>query len=154
MDRKPVVIVDPHFRRMEEIFAPADLARLHALVDVVWGRDEPMPLDQAYAALTAADAIVCADWRYGDALDQARSLRAILGVSGAFPSNLDYDRCFERRIRVLSAAPAFARQVAEMALGMALAAGREIVAGDRAMRAGSEQWLWAGNQFLRHSQPQ
>jgi phosphoglycerate dehydrogenase-like enzyme len=146
MATKPIVVVDPHFRRMEEIFAASDLARLHALVEVVWGRDEPMPLDEARDALTSADAIVCTDWRYGDVLDQARVLRAILGVSGAFPRNLDYDQCFERRIRVLSAAPAFARQVAEMALGMALASSREIVAGDRAMRAGSEQWLWAGNQ--------
>jgi phosphoglycerate dehydrogenase-like enzyme len=131
---------------MEESYAPSDLARLHALVEVVWGRDEPMPLDQARDALTTAEAIICTDWRYGDGLDHARALRAVLGVSGAFPANLDYDQCFERRIRVLSAAPAFARQVAEMALGMALAASREIVAGDRAMRAGSEQWLWAGNQ--------
>jgi phosphoglycerate dehydrogenase-like enzyme len=104
-----------------------------------------MPLDQAREALSSAAAIVCSEWRYGDALDDARSLRAILSVSGAFPNQLDYDRCFERRIRVLSVAPAFARQVAEMALGMALAASREIVAGDRAMRAGTEQWLWAGH---------
>jgi phosphoglycerate dehydrogenase-like enzyme len=33
-----------------------------------------------------------------------------------------------------------------MALGMALAARREIVVGDRAMRAGTEQWRAAGNQ--------
>jgi phosphoglycerate dehydrogenase-like enzyme len=131
---------------MEEIFAPPDLARLHALVEVVWGRDEPMPPDQARDALTTADAIVCSEWRYGDALDHARALRAILGVSGAFPYKLDYDQCFERHIRVLSAAPAFGRQVAEMALGMALAASREIAAGDRAMRAGIEQWRAAGNQ--------
>jgi phosphoglycerate dehydrogenase-like enzyme len=145
MAAKPIVVVDPHFRRMEEIFAPPDLARLHALVEVIWGRDEPMPLEQARDALSSAAAIVCSEWRYGDALNDARSLRAILSVSGAFLNKLDYDQCFERRIRVLSAAPAFARQVAEMALGMALAASREIVAGDRAMRAGTEQWLWAGN---------
>src|SRR5262245_29905012 len=146
MAAKPIVVVDPHFRRMEEIFAAADLARLHALVEVVWGRDEPMPPDQARDALTTADAIVCSEWRYGDALAHAGALRAVLSVSGAFPNQLDYDQCFERRIRVLSAAPAFGRQVAEMALGMALAAGREIVAGDRAMRAGTEEWLWAGNR--------
>ena len=37
------VILDPAFRRMEEIFHPDDLARLHAVCDVVWGKDEPMP---------------------------------------------------------------------------------------------------------------
>jgi phosphoglycerate dehydrogenase-like enzyme len=46
---------------------------------------------------------------------------------------------------VLSAAPAFGPQVAEMALGLALSAAREITAGDRAMRAGTERWLHAGN---------
>jgi phosphoglycerate dehydrogenase-like enzyme len=91
----------------------------------------------------------------GDALNHGRSLRAILSVSGAFPNKLDYDQCFEQRIRVLSAAPAFARQVAEMALGMALAASREIVAGDRAMRDGTERWLAAGNvgTFMLYGQP-
>ena len=39
-------------------------------------------------------------------------------VSGGFPLNLDYEACYERRIRVLSAAPGFARQVAEFSLGL------------------------------------
>jgi phosphoglycerate dehydrogenase-like enzyme len=145
MATKPCVIVDPHFRRMAEIFTAADLARLHELAEVVWGRDEPMPEAEARAALTTAEAIVCAGWRYGDALREAANLRAILTVSGAFPVAFDYPQCFARNIRVLSAASAFGPQVAEMALGLALAAGREIVSGDRAMRAGNEQWLHAGN---------
>lgn len=145
MPDKPRVVVDPHFRRMGEIFATEDLDRLHSLVNVVWGQDEPMPLDAAREALATAQAVVCADWRYGDALGQAPRLRAILTVSGGFPRELDYAQCFARGIRVLSAAPAFGRPVAEMALGMALAASRDIVAGDRAMRAGVEQWQHAGN---------
>jgi phosphoglycerate dehydrogenase-like enzyme len=42
-----------------------------------------------------------------------------------------------------------------MALGMALAASREIVAGDQAMRTGNEKWLHAGNEttFLLYGQP-
>ena len=51
MIQKPRVVVDPHFRSMGEIFSPADLARLHELVEVVWGHDEPMPLDEARTAL-------------------------------------------------------------------------------------------------------
>ena len=43
MADKPSVIVDPHFRKMAEIFSPADLRRLNELVTVVWGKDEPMP---------------------------------------------------------------------------------------------------------------
>lgn len=145
MTDKSVVIVDPHGRRMDEIFSPVDRTRLEELVEVVGGHDEPMPVDQFVAALPRAVAVVCANWRYGDVLGRATSLRAIIGVSGGFPAQLDYDACFDRRIRVLSSAPAFGPQVAEMALGMALAAGREIVAGDRAMREGTEQWLHAGN---------
>lgn len=155
MSSKPAVLVDPHFRRMSEIFSAADLRRLHDTVEVIWGRDEPMPADAAREALRRAVAVVCAEWRYGDALDEAESLRAILGVSGAFPRGLDYDRCFARGTRVLSAAPAFGPQVAEMALGMALALSREIVIGDAAMRVSQERYLHAGNEstFLLYGKP-
>jgi phosphoglycerate dehydrogenase-like enzyme len=142
---RPPVVVDPHFRRMDEIFSPADLARLHETVEVIWGKDEPMPLPEARAALTKSLAVLCSGWRYGDILDSAPHLRAIVDVSGGFSPALDYHRCFARGIHVLSAAPAFGRAVAEMALGMALAASREIVAGDRAMREGTEAWQHAGN---------
>ncbi len=146
MPTKPLVIVDPHFRRMAEIFSPHDLARLYDVVEVVGGKDEPMPLDDFNQAIGNAQAVICADWRYGDeALANAVNLRAILTVSGGFPHNLNYDECFSRKIRVLSAAPAFARSVAEMSLALALSASRDIAAGDRAMRAGNEVWLHAGN---------
>jgi phosphoglycerate dehydrogenase-like enzyme len=145
MTSKPQVVVDPHFRSMQEIFAPADLERLHAIVEVIWGRDEPMPLDAARAALEDAIAILSSNWRYGALPDAAVNLRAIIDVSGGFPQTLDYAHCFARGIRVLSAAPAFGPQVAEMALAMALAASREIVMGDQAMRMGEERWLKAGN---------
>lgn len=153
---KPRVLVDPHGRRMAEIFAPDDLVRLHDLAEVVWGRDEPMPLDAARAALRSAVAVVCGTWRYGDAaLAEAADLRAILTVSGAFPVEFDYPQAFARNIRVLSAAPAFGPQVAELALALALAAGRDLVAADRAMRAGEERWLHAGNEgtFLLYGKP-
>ena len=155
MTTKPRVVLDPHFRTMQEIFSPADLARLHAIVQVIWGRDEVMPRDAARTALEDAIAIISAGWRYGDLPADTGNLRAIIDVSGGFPQTLDYARCFANGIRVLSAAPAFGPQVAEMALGMALAASREIVAGDRAMRAGDERWLHAGNAttFLLYGRP-
>lgn len=152
---KPIVLVDPYFRRMEEIFSTVDLARLYDLVEVVWGKDEPMPPEAARETLAQATAVVCATWRYEESLYHAPHLRAILTVSGGFPLNFDYDYCFAHNIQVLTAAPAFARSVAEMALGMALACSRDIAAGDRAMRAGSERWLHAGNvdTFLLYDQP-
>jgi len=141
----PVVLLDPSFRRMQEIFTEDDLHRLTDMAEVVWGRDVPMPPDDAKAALRRVTAVVCGAWRYGDALDTAANLRSIISVSGGWPRDLDYAGCFARGIRVLSAAPAFGPQVAEMALGMALACCREIVDGDAAMRSGSEQWLHRGN---------
>ena len=156
MPDKPLVIVDPHFRRMAEIFNAHDLARLHDTAEVIWGKDEPMPLDALNEVVPNAQAVVCADWRYGDeALASAANLRAILTVSGGFPRNLDYEYCFTRGVRVLSAAPAFARSVAEMSLALALAASRDIASGDRAMHAGNEAWLHAGNAnaFMLYGKP-
>ena len=145
MTARPIVVVAPHRRQMAEIFSPADRERLYSLVEVAWGHDDPLPLEMARTLLPPAQAIVCSDWPYGDLFADAPHLRAIIDVSGSFPRDLDYAACRARGIRVLSAAPAFAPQVAEMALGMALAASRAIVAGDAAMRAGTEQWLRAGN---------
>lgn len=143
MTARPQVIVDPHFRSMGDVFSPADGGRLSDVVDVVWGRDEPMPLDEFRAALPQAVAIVSGGWRYGPVLHDAKNLEAILTVSGGWPPELDYGQCFARGIRVLSAAPGFAGGVAEMALGLALACSRDIAGGDRAMRSSEERWLSA-----------
>lgn len=156
MQDRPTVIVDPHFRTMSEIFTPADLARLREMANLIWAADAPMPLEAFREAAPHADAVICADWRYGDdALRAAEKLRAVLTVSGGFPRQIDYDYCFAHGIRVLSAAPAFARSVAELALALALGASRDVVSGDRAMRAGTEQWLHAGNReaFMLFGKP-
>ena len=151
---KSRVIVDPHFRKMGEIFSPLDRRRLDDRVDVIWGQDEPMPTARFLQALPQADVVVCADWRYGDVLAQAKRLKAIMTVSGAFPLKLDYEGCWRQGIRVLSAAPAFAEMVAEFSLGLALAAAREIPLGDRAMRRGDERYLHDGNRqaFMLYGQ--
>ena len=152
---KSKVIVNPGFRRMDEIFSPEDQARLRDLVDVIWGKDERMPLEDFSRALPTADVVVTSGWHYGDVLDRAERLKAIMDVSGSFPLNLDYEACYQRRIRVLSAAPGFGRQVAEFSLGLAIDAARQISYGDRLMRRGEEQYLWNGNvdTFLLYDQP-
>ncbi|MFN8490568.1 MAG: NAD(P)-dependent oxidoreductase [Caldilineaceae bacterium] len=144
MKRK--IILDPYGRTLSEIFDPADLTRLHAMADVVWGRDEPMPEAEFTQAKTDAFAIITGRWRYGTVAEMP-NLRAILEVGGRHPSPqaLDYKICFAQGIRVLSCAPAFGPMVAEMALGMVLAASREIVAGHAAFTEGQEKWLHAGN---------
>jgi phosphoglycerate dehydrogenase-like enzyme len=155
---KPLVILDPAYRRMPEIFRQADLKRLRSIAEVAWAQSEPMPEAEREKALPVAVAIVTGGWsRYGPgALDRAPRLRAIMDVGGSFPgAELDYEACFARGIRVLGSAWAFGPMVSEMALGMALAACREITQGDAAMRAGTEQWLHAGNRttFSLYDQP-
>ena len=51
MTERPRVIVDPHFRAMGDVFSVEDAQRLAATVEVVWGRDEPMPIDAFREAL-------------------------------------------------------------------------------------------------------
>jgi phosphoglycerate dehydrogenase-like enzyme len=154
--QKPVVVLDPNPRRMDEIFAPEDLARLHALADVVWGQDDPMPADFDAAVRDRVVAMIVGRWRPIPIADLP-NLRAIMEVGGRHPSPalLDYDACFARGIRVLSCAPAFGPMVAEMALGMALAASRQIVDGHVAFTQGQEIYLHKGNvgTFTLYDQP-
>jgi hypothetical protein len=88
------VVIDPHPRRMSEIFSLEDLVRLHDTVEVIWGHDQGMAAEAASRALRDAVAVVCAGWPYGDALEQAHQLQAIIDVGGGFPSTLDYEFCF------------------------------------------------------------
>ncbi|HEX5323919.1 MAG TPA: NAD(P)-dependent oxidoreductase [Capsulimonadaceae bacterium] len=145
------VILDPHFRRLAEIFTPEDLERVHSMADVVWGRDEPMPADELAAAKKDAVAIITGWWRHGS-VKEFPKLRAILEVAGTLPPKdlVDYEDCLARGIRVLSCAPAFGPSVAEMALAMTLAAARDLVDGDAAIRAGAEQWQKEGNANTFH----
>jgi len=135
------VILDPAFRKLENIFTPEDLERLNSLADVVWAKDEPMPEEEINAVQDEVVAIIAGHWRHGS-VAQFPKLRAILEVSGGFPSpnTLDYATCFSQGIRVLSCAPAFGPAVAEMGLGLAIAAARQIVWNDAAFRVGKANW--------------
>lgn len=148
-------VLDMHGRRFDEIFSPTDQQRLHQTVDVVWAKDERMPEEQAAEALEDAEVLVCSQWRYGDLAGRFPKLRAVIDVGGGLPRGLDYDEAFARGIHVLTAAPGFGRQVAEMSLGLALASCREIAVGDRAVRAGEEPYMHAGNEttFMLFDKP-
>ena len=144
---RPRLILAPHFRRVSEIFSATDRARLDELVDVVWGRDDPMPAAAFAAAVPDATAVVFGTWTFGpDALRPAGTeLKALLEVAGGFRhDDLDYAWCFEHGVAVGSCAPAFGPAVAEMALAMTLGASRGIAEGDRAFRDGSERYLHEG----------
>lgn len=138
---KEKVILDPYGRRLTNIFTDIDLARLHAVADVIWARDEPMPQEEIDKVRDEVVAIIAGSWRHGD-VARFPKLRAVLEVSGGFPSpaSLDYPACFARTIHVLSCAPAFGPAVAEMGLGLALACARQIAWTDAAFRTGEPNW--------------
>jgi len=138
---KPKIILDPAFRRMENIFSAEDLRRLNAAAEVIWGKDESMPEAEIEKVRQEVVAIICGSWRHGE-VSRFPRLRAILEVGGGFPSpkSLDYDTCFSRGIRVLSCAPAFGPAVAEMGLGLALACARQIAWTDQAFRRDDPNW--------------
>jgi len=147
MADKPNILIDPSFRKMEEIFNADDLNRLSAVAEIHWARNERAPAEFVDAIKAELFAVVAPNnWRYGS-LDDFPKLRAILDVGGGLPGpkSLDYRACFSRGIRVLTCAPAFAPMVAEMALGMVLAASRQIVVGHNAFVQGEEKYFKGGN---------
>jgi len=142
---KPLIVVDPQPRALAEIFDPATRARFDSLGDIVAhegaGR---MPAERFDRLLPEMALLIGQSDMPKARLDRARNLRAIINIETNFLQNVDYEACFERGIHVLAPSSAFARPVAEMALGMAINLGRDISAADRAMRAGEEKWLGEG----------
>lgn len=135
-------------RQLDTILTQADLERLRNTVDVIWGKDEEMPQEAWTEAKKEASILIgVPSYGVGDVDEKAAPhLKAIMEVGGAHPrrESVDYETCFRRNIRVLSCAPAFAKMVAELALGHALAALRNIVDADRRIRRGDEKWGWRG----------
>jgi len=135
------ILLDPSFRRLDVIFTPEDLARVYAAGEVIWGRNEPFPEADYDSIREEVGVIITGHWRHGD-VSRWPKLRAVMEVGGGFPSpqSLDYAWCFSHNVRVLSCAPAFGPQVAEMALGLTLASARQIAWTDRAFRTGEPNW--------------
>lgn len=73
-------------------------------------------------------------------------MRAVLEVAGAHDHQaIGYEQCLRRGIEVGGVAHAFGPAVAEMTLGLTLAATRGIVQNDRDFRNSRELWLHEGN---------
>lgn len=135
------VILNPHWRRMDELFSPTAADRLKQF-EIVWGRNEPIPDEEYHAALPSADVLIAAEPVVSaDTLARAPNLRAVIEVSGAFPDTIDYRACEARGVEVLSCSPGFRSAVAEMGLAMTLAASRGLVREHEAFRSGQERWL-------------
>lgn len=144
MSDRMQVLVAPAGRPMDQIFAAADIERLKRIANVVWGKDDPIPETDFERARESIGILVAGGHhRFWDVTEMPQ-LRAIMEVSGGHPSpkTLDYDYCFSHGIRVLSCAPAFGPQVAEMGLALTLAACREVVEAHNAFRRGEEVYLY------------
>lgn len=139
---KPLLLMDQHFRQVEELFRPSVFASLASLCRIVGGVNWQMAREDFLDNLPAAQFVVASKPELALAeIKSARDLRAVIEVSGTFQTGLDYDACFERGIEVLSCAPGFRHSVAEMTLGLMLAGARGIVEEHERFRQGSERWL-------------
>ena len=132
------IVLDPYPRPLELIFTADSRARLAALGPVAWHDGPPLADDDVEALLPDTFAVVGQTSLPKERLDRAPRLRAIVNVEGNFLPNVDYGECFRRGIEVLCISPVFGLPVAEMALGLALAAARDIPRGDAEIRVGSE----------------
>ncbi len=139
---KPILILDNHFRKRDELFRDSTYQALSDLCDIHGGRDAPMERSEIADLLPHAAFYVAArPVLNAPEVALARNLRATVEVSGAFRDGLDYGACFDSGVEVLSCSPGFRNAVAEMTLAMALAGGRGLVAEHEAFRTGDERWL-------------
>lgn len=120
----PVYVIEP--------ISPCSLARLKQSVDVVdWG--DPGVADwpeHADGLVVRIRPVAAAD------VTRARRLK-VIGKHGVGFDNIPLDAARAKGITVVNTPGANADGVAELVLGLALAAARHVVTGDRALRAGT-----------------
>ncbi len=133
-----MILVDPYPRTLDQIFSPESRARLETLSPVTWHDGPPAAAELVEPLLPELIAIVGQTALSAGRLERASRLKAVLNVEGNFLSNVDYTACFARGIDVRGIGPVFGPPVAELALGLALAAARDIPRGDAEIRAGTE----------------
>ena len=142
---RPLIVIDPQPRSFEEIFEPKIWARLEDLGELAIHEGPGRMPAKRFESLLPEMALLIGQSDMPKArLDRAPKLRAIINVETNFLQNVDYETCFERGIHVMAPGSAFAKPVAEMALGMAIDLCRGITTADRAMRRGQEKWLLDG----------
>jgi phosphoglycerate dehydrogenase-like enzyme len=142
---KPVILVDPHPRRSDEIFDADTRTCLESLGEIILHDAGPMPAAMVEHYLPRASLLFGQTDMPAARLARATRLRGIINVETNFLPNIDYEICFSRGIHVLTPGSAFAPVVAETALAMAIDLARGITAADRAFRAGRERWGLEGN---------
>jgi phosphoglycerate dehydrogenase-like enzyme len=144
-DARPKILVDPMPRPRWMIFDDEAWKRLGERAELVLHEGSRMPDAQVEEHLGDTVIVVGQTALPAERLARAPKLRAVINVKGNWEPSVDYAACEERRIPVLSIAPAMAPAVAEMALGLALDLARGITPADRAFRAGVEHYGILGN---------
>jgi phosphoglycerate dehydrogenase-like enzyme len=153
VSERPLILLDPHPRRIDAIFDHSARRRLEALGRVMWRDGTAAPDEHIEKHLPETVAIIGQTALDRGRLDRAPLLKAVFNVESNFLPNVDYAECERRGIPVLSTAPVFARPVAEMALGMALSLARRMHQADASIRAGCETLYGEGDNqdsFLLH----
>ncbi len=135
---KPLILFDPHPRRVDVLFDAETKARLEGLGKVIWHDGSPASAEHIDRYLPEAVALIGQSDLPKERLDRAPNLKVVFNVESNFLPNVDYMECHRRGIHVLSTGPVFAKPVAEMALGMALSLARRMHEADAAIRSGTE----------------
>ncbi len=148
-----LILLDPFPRQIERIFDEPTRRRLERLGRVLWHDGTPAPAEHLDRHLPEAIALIGQSPLDRARLDRAPRLRAVFNVESNFLPNVDYAECHRRGIPVLSTAPVYARPVAEMVLGMAIALARRMHEADAAVRAGREFKGDNHDSFLLHGKP-
>lgn len=149
----PVILLDPHPRRIERIFDEPTKRRLEKLGRVLWHDGSPAAAEQIDQHLPQAIALIGQSPLDKARLDRAPHLRAVFNVESNFLPNVDYAECERRGIPVLSTAPVYAQPVAELALAMAISLARRMHEADMTLRLGKESKGDNHDSFLLHGKP-
>jgi phosphoglycerate dehydrogenase-like enzyme len=138
---KDLLIIAPYPQKTSRIFSDADLAYLDTLLTVKNLGDDTIDYDEIDVLLPDAFAVIGQFDLPEDRLKRAGKLKAVFNIEGNFAQNIDYAYCFKHNIHVLNCGEAFALPVAEMALGFALDAARQITQVDKDFRVLREGYL-------------
>lgn len=149
----PIILLDPHPRRIGRIFDEPTNRRLEKLGRVIWHDGSPAAAEHIDRYLPQTIALIGQSPLDKVRLDRAPHLRAVFNVESNFLLNVDYAECDRRGIPVLSTAPVYARPVAELALAMAISLARRMHEADAALRLGKEFKGDNHDSFLLHGKP-
>ncbi len=101
------------------------------------GRLGPLPHDELMARASTSDAIIAFVSDYVDAelIDCSPKLKVVASFGKGF-DNIDVEACTRRNVLVTINPEALTESTADLALGLILAARRNVVSGDRHVRSG------------------